>query len=184
MTVTIVETSGSSTANSFLSAAAADTYINTRLNASLWLGAATNDDCKRALIEATRDISLVNTWSGSRVTTTQALSWPRQYAVNPDLPSLINITDIAEMYFGVTVIPQRVKDATCELALEYIRNGTTDISLRDADADKMSKTVDVLRTDFVKPGERPKGLRRYPRVISLLDPLLDPEKTGLTLVRS
>ena len=71
------------------------------------------DKIYRALIEATRDLSLLR-WGGTRTDSTQALSWPRQYALNPDAPSPVDPADnlVWPVYFDDDVIPQRIKDAT------------------------------------------------------------------------
>ena len=79
---TIVATVGSASANSFVLETEMTTYCDARLNAAIWTGA---DAQLPALIEATRDLSLL-TYVGSRVTSTQKLSWPRDYAPNPDAP--------------------------------------------------------------------------------------------------
>lgn len=183
----LVATSGSATANSFVTVAEADAYMDARLNASEWEtdGGAT-DDSLRALIEATREINLLY-FVGDRVTATQSLSWPRKYAIDPDYPRLagVDYTDIGATYFGETVIPQRIKDATCELALEFIKAGTTDVAARDPNAEVASKTTDVLTTDFIDPAFRAAGLARYPRIVALLMPLLNTAGYGgLQVVRT
>lgn len=56
-------------------------------------------------------------WLGVKADDDQALAWPRQYVVNPEsrfarggLGTLID----------ATVIPQKIKDAQCELAMAYL----------------------------------------------------------------
>lgn len=170
MAVTVVETVGSASANSFVSVAEADAYLEARLNSSLWAG---TEPKKQAVIEATREISAM-IWQGYRVTATQALSWPRANAPDPDA-----ISDY--VYFDTDVIPQRVKDATCELALEFLKAGTTDIAGTDKGAGVIEKTVDVLTTRWASP--TPGGLARYPRVMKLLAPLLGIGSGQVRLVR-
>ena len=168
MSLTITATAGSASANSFVTEAEVIAYMATRLNASAWTtvtGATCTEDEKKALIEATREISTLagRCWIGQRTDSTQALAWPRFDAVNPDDPT--------QSYFDTTEIPQRVKDATCELAFQFLKAGTTDVAAADASAGIKRKQVDVLATEYLDPRERPDGLARYPRVLGYLAPL-------------
>lgn len=79
MTVTVTATAGSSSANSYLSVAAADDVADDRLGTLAWT-TATTDNKGRALITATRYLDQLE-WLGNRATTTQALAWPRSGAV-------------------------------------------------------------------------------------------------------
>ena len=121
---TLVDTVGSSTANSYATVAECTTYLDERLNAGAWTTAvaAAADDDVRALIQATRMIDLLtfegqptNPLNGTSTGTTQALKFPR-YSVDND----------AGWVWESDVIPQPVKDATCELALYLLNQGTTD----------------------------------------------------------
>jgi hypothetical protein len=161
MTITLVETSGATNANTFVSLADADAYMAQRLNASAW----TVDESKKAaLIEATRELCNV-TYQGYRAATAQALAWPRTDAPNPD-----GSTD--STLFDSTVIPQRVKDAACELALEFLKAGTTDVAALPSTAGVIEKTTGPLTTRFADPSHVASGLDRYPRVTALIQPLL------------
>jgi Putative DnaT-like ssDNA binding protein len=162
--VTLDATVGGAAANTFATDAEADAYIGNRLNSGAW-SAASGDDQARALIEATRELSTM-IWQGSRATDTQALSWPRFLAPNPD-----GVTITWWAYYDPGVIPQRIKDATCELALEFLRAGSSDIASTDTNSGVIEKTVDVLTTRW-QPGQRPLGLNRFPRVLKLISPLL------------
>lgn len=168
MTITITETAGSATANSYVSVADATTYLEARLNSSSWTSAATESQ-KAALVEAFREIQ-TRAFAGRRTTTTQSAQWPRQWAIDPDSPS--------GTFYDSSDIPQRVIDAQCELALEFLRAGTTDLAALPASDGIIQKTVDVLTTVYAAPYERPKGLARYPRVLALLRPLF--EDVGIT----
>ena len=78
MTVTVIATAGSSSANSYLTVAAADGLADDRLGTLAW-ATATTDNKGRALITATRYLDQLE-WLGSRASTTQALAWPRSGA--------------------------------------------------------------------------------------------------------
>lgn len=188
MAITIVATAGETNANSFVTAAEMTTYCNARLNASAWTAA---DAQLPALVEATRDLNLP-AYIGGKATVAQALMWPRVWAVDPDASSvLVDPVDPSRIagsfvaYFSETAIPQRVKDATCELALQYLKAGTTDMAALDDTLGVIRETVDVLTTEYAKPGERAQGLARFPRVMALIAPLLDRTRSGgLTVIRS
>lgn len=178
MTLTIVATAGSASANSFVTEAEVIAYVATRLNASSWTtvsGATCTETEKAALIESTRELSAL-TWKGSRVDSTQVLSWPRQWAENPDSPNG------AWDYYATTAIPQRVKDATCELAFQFLKAGTTDLAAADANAGVIEKTVSVLTTRW-QPFQRPTGLARFPSVLRFIRPLLAASPGTVSVVR-
>ena len=161
MPVAIDATVGGASANSFATLAEFTAYMDGRLNAGTFT-AASDDDKNRALVEATRELTILS-WEGLVVTTTQALTWPRQSAVNPDSPTLD--------YFAIDVIPQRVKDACLEMAFQFLKAGTTDVAAEAADLGITEKTVDVLTTRY-DPRIRNTGLRRYPRAYDRIRPLL------------
>lgn len=179
MTISIVATVGSASSNSFVTEAEAISYMATRLNASAWTtlsGSTCIETEKAALIEATRDLS-VRLWLGTRSDTVQALSWPRLFVPNPDVPFY------GIYFYPSTAIPQRVKDATCELAFQFLKAGSSDLAEADPTIDIKRKKVDVLETEYVERGQRPKGLRRFPRVWNYVAPLLMDAGIGVALVR-
>lgn len=180
MSVEIVATVGAATANSFITADEMSAYCDGRLNASTWTEA---DEQLAALVEATRDISLLR-FQGERVNSTQALSWPREDCPNPDSPGIDTVGGETLGDYPSDEIPQRVKDATCELALQYLKAGTTDIAALESTIGIVEKTVGALSTTYAQPHERAQGLARFPRVMAYLAPLLDRGKTGgLEVVR-
>ena len=109
---TLVSDVGSATANSYVAVADATTYFDERLNAGTW--STSDDDRARALIQATRRIDQER-FRGEKVSSGQALKWPRYWALDDD----------GEEY-STASIPQIVQDATCELALYLLNQGTTD----------------------------------------------------------
>jgi hypothetical protein len=165
---------GGSASNSFTTLAEANTYMEARLNSSSW-DDATDDSCNRALVEATREISSLPGWRGVRVTDTQSLSWPRDYAIDPDSAN--------DFYYESTEIPQRVKDATMELAFQFLVAGTTDIASLDSNIGIIEKTVDVITTRYAEPYQRAQGLRRYPRVWRLISALMEVSGSQINIVR-
>jgi hypothetical protein len=161
MAVVIVATVGGSTSNSYVTLAEAESYMEARLNAALW-DAASDDTKNRALVESTRELDVLD-WDGWRTDDVQALSWPREWVVDPDDPN--------GDYFASNVIPQRVKDACMELANQFVKAGTTDVAALDDTTGIRRKKVDVLETEY-EPGYRKAGMARYPRVMAFIRPLL------------
>jgi hypothetical protein len=167
MTITIDATIGGPTSNSFIDEADAIAFAATRLNLLGWAtvtGTACTENEKKALIEATRELSAI-IYRGLRSSTTQALAWPRRLATDPDLN--------AEWYpyFADDILPQRMQDATCELAIAYLAAGTTDIGTLDSNVGVIRETIDVITTQWAAPSQRAQGLARFPRVIRLIAPL-------------
>lgn len=160
---TIDATVGGADANAFVTIAECDTYFDERLNATAFTGADAQDQI-RAVIMATRDVSRLD-FAGERVTTTQALSWPREYAPNPDTSAY------DDYWYEPDVIPDRVKYATMELALEYLKAGTTDLAVADTAAGVIRKKVGPLETQWSE-GQRTVGWARYTIVSENLAPLV------------
>lgn len=175
MAVSIVATAGSASANSFVTLAEANTYVEGRLNASTWETDATDDDKNRALVEATRELNALP-WDSLRTDDTQALAWPRQSFLNPDSPNA--------QYFDTDEIPQRVKNATMELAFQFVKAGTTDIASLDPTDGIIRKKIDVLETEYAPAAERRiHGLRRFPRIWNEVGCLLTVQPGAVPVVR-
>lgn len=174
MALTIDATVGGASANSFVTEAEAITYMASRLNAGDWettSGSSATETEKKALIEATRMLNLL-AWRGVRVTDTQALAWPRDYATNPD--ATISDPGTEYPYYADDVIPERVKDATCEYALELLRANadSRDPLQRDPDAVVKRRKTDVLETEWFEPPNA-QGWAAFPRIVTLLSPLTE-----------
>jgi hypothetical protein len=159
--VTVIETVGGASANSFVSVAEADAYLEARLNSSAWTG---TEPKKIALIEATREFNRLD-WRGDRVTTTQALVWPRLYVEKIDPAP-------GDTWYLETEIPTPIKEATIELALEFLRMGTTDLPARSATDGVIEEKIGPMTTKWADPSQLIEGLRRFPRVWERIEPLL------------
>lgn len=193
MPVTIVATAGAVNANSYATEAEYIAYVATRLNAptdATVTGSTASETEKKALIEATRELT-PPPYQGERATGTQALAWPRVWAPDPDVPTTlvdpetyIPVGLARVVYYAETEIPQRVKDATCELAMQFVLAGTSDLASLDTSLNVTSETVGPLSTTYAPASARAQGLARFPRVLALLAPLFDPACTGgLTMRR-
>lgn len=163
MPVTVVATVGASDSNSFVTLSEANTFADSKLPSPTAWDAASDDTCNRALVSATRWLSAL-LWLGTRVDATQALSWPRTGVVDVDDPD--------ENEYDTDEIPQRVKDATCELAILMVAAGTSDLAAAPSTDGIIRKRVDVIETEFAPSYERASDIDRFPTVTRLLVGLL------------
>lgn len=173
MSVTVIAVPGAVNANSFTEVAVFDAYCNDRLNAQAGREAS-EDDKGRALIEATRELNTLQ-WVGIKASTEQALSWPREDAPIPDR---------RYEYFPNDVIPNQIVDACCELALQFLKAGDTDIASIDANFGVIRKKVDVLETQWADPAQQKQGWARFPRVVAMISSLLAGSTGNLEIVRT
>ncbi|MGT2429251.1 DnaT-like ssDNA-binding protein [Cupriavidus basilensis] len=162
----IDSTPGSPTADSYVSVAEADAYWIKRSSAA-WVAAATTLK-ESTLVRATSFVDAENAWKGVRRTSTQALSWPR-YDVMVD--GYLLLPD---------VIPARVKDAVCELALKALAG---DIA-PDVLPDVVTETTVGPITKKYAPAKQNGGQKRYAYVDSLLAPLVSGGSGQIKLTRA
>jgi hypothetical protein len=115
MAITIITTAGAADANSYASEAELASWIELRLRNSAAVLAATADIKKKALILATRQIDELVEWDGEPTDPdVQALQWPRS-----------GMHDDKGVEIEDDVIPDRLKNATCELACSLIDGDRT-----------------------------------------------------------
>lgn len=184
MAVELVPTVGAADANTFVSDEEMTAYAERR-GQTIWTG---NDNQFWSLVTATDDLTLLN-WQGARSTATQALAWPRDYVIDPDrlgvgdnLVVRVLNRRTPEM-FDPEIIPQRVKDATCELALQYLL-GNVNAGAPDANTAVVEKTVGPLTTKYdVGQNAHRVGWARFPRVLNYIRPLLETASGQLVINR-
>ncbi len=115
MAITIVATAGAADANSYVTEAELTAWIEDRLRNSTAVAAATSDTKKKALVLATRLLDEQIEWEGDpSEPTVQALQWPR-YGLEDDKGNTLD----------EDVVPQRLKNATMELACNLIDSDRT-----------------------------------------------------------
>lgn len=171
MTLTLDITVGGPSTNSYVDVATATAYLEGRLNASAWTSSTSQEV---ALVEAFRELNL-KTYNGEKANDTQAGQWPRQWAPDPDSPW--------GWYFDSTVIPQRIKDAQCELALEFLKAGTTDLAALQSNTGLIEDTIDVITKRWDVNRTVTSGLARFPRVEALVAPLLAGSSNSVKVIR-
>jgi len=122
--MTLIATVGASNANSYATAADGDFYFSTRLNADNWIAASTSTK-ESALITAAHRID-EERFVGYPASSTQSMRWPRAWATKQDPMLMYFDYGWGGDYYLPTEIPQKLKDAQCELALIYLNAPTTD----------------------------------------------------------
>ena len=112
-------TVGGTSSNSYLTVSEATTYFRDRINSSTWTDYSNQS---ALLVTSTLTIDYYMSWYGDKTDEDQALAFPRD---------------------GDTIIPTRIKQAVCELALYLIDKG---ISYDNSDIDMIK--VGPLTIDF------------------------------------
>jgi hypothetical protein len=151
MSLIVEDGTGLSTANSYISVADADAYFEARSN-STWDGAI-DDSKEAALLYATLWVDRRYVWPGFIVISTQALSWPRGWAY-----------DYEGRVIDSSTVPQAVKDAVCEAALEHLSTSLNEILARGGE--RLRRDDDEPRPDVpsINPQRRVQE-RRFLRII-------------------
>ena len=126
MAVTIDATAGGANANSYMTLAQADAYVEAMIESTdvgKWT-TGTDDSRNRALTAAAERLDRER-FLGARATDTQARQWPRTGVRKPDTYVNTYATGfpfrISEDYFTDTEIPDQIKRAQIELAV-YLKN--------------------------------------------------------------
>lgn len=109
MNLIVEDGTGLSTANSYATVSEADAYFSDSLHGDDWLAIEDQDRKQNALIRATAvldsEVHRVGAWYGSKVASTQALSYPRTGVFTADGDAV-----------GSTSVPTGIKQAVIEIA--------------------------------------------------------------------
>lgn len=148
----IVETgSGMPTAESYVSEDEANAYFDKRGNPSAWTALTTNDK-ESALRYATVALDGMYEWEGDIRQLLQALSWPRSDAKDWEGRTIVS-----------TSVPQRVKDATCELALLHLTEALNSSYARGGSV--IRERVGSLETEYSEAAGAETSLPVLDRII-------------------
>lgn len=150
MALVVEDGTGINNANAYLSVAEADSYFQAR-NTPKWTTRNTPDK-ERAILYATAFLDSNFYWLGHIKRLEQALGWPRILVYDKD-----NRTVSSDS------VPQRVKDAVCELALEGLDKPLSP-SLARGGAVKRQK-VSSLEIEYF---ERASSDRTFPIIRQIL----------------
>ena len=139
---------GNADANSYASRTDGNAYHEGHVAASVWTSA-TDAQKEAALVMATRALDALFRFGGWKATGTQALQWPRSEC--PDVEHAGG-----EEYLAEDAVPACVRDATCELARQFLaedRTGDAEgVGLRSLNIEGALRMVfDPLRPKPVVP---------------------------------
>ncbi len=151
---------GITNANAYLSVAEADSYFQARNNPS-W-NARNTPDKEKAILYATAFLDGVFYWLGHIKKNEQALGWPR-----------ILVYDKEHRPIDTGSVPQKVKDATCELALEALDKPLSPSLARGGDV-KRQKVASLEIEYFERAGSE----RTFPVVRQILKGLYKDSPTA------
>ena len=110
MALTVEDGTIVANANTYINEVDADAYFTARADPSDWTGA-TTAVVEAALIYAAAQLDGLIDWNGAIADNDQVLAWPRSGAEDHEGRDIL-----------VTVVPQRIKDAQCEMALLHIQS--------------------------------------------------------------
>ncbi len=165
MALIVEDGTGKSDAESYISVSDAATYLSAR-GYSAFAALATDALKEAALRKATDYMEQAYSvrWKGTRVTSTQALSWPRLYVDRED-------------YYPADKVPDEVQHACALLALKSI-DGDLNADLTQG---VIREKVDVLEVEYDKYSPQ---YTRYRAIDQLLNPLLTSSGSNRKLLRA
>ena len=136
MVTVVMETgAGLANANSYADVAYADSYFAAHpFYADAWDEL---DDATKAvlLVSATRALDVQFLWHGYRATSTQALEWPRQ-----------RVRDLYDTLISANVVPERVRQATCEMAYYLTKGDRSPENSTVSGLDRLK--IDVIELEY------------------------------------
>lgn len=161
--MSLIATVGGTTSNSYVTLADAESYMVNRINNAVngnWsytsAGVArTNEEKSAALVTATLRID-EEQFRGSKVSTTQALKWPRYDALDEDGYAYLT-----------TIIPEPVKQATYLVALELLRADFLQEDYMGNFSYFQSGAVQIKQFTQTSAGKLPAEARRLLRYLML-----------------
>jgi hypothetical protein len=148
--MTLITTPGDPAADSYVAVTDADAYFAAR-GETAWTGV---DSVKEvALRRGTSylDNQYRGRWVGINSYQTQRLSWPRVDGLRGYYRGYTQqLLDLNGWPIPIDQVPQQIKDATCELALLYVKGGVLEPQLIRGNAIKSTSVqVDVIKKDIV-----------------------------------
>ena len=142
----LVATAGASTANSYVTVAAATAFLHERLDTDPWYAEGSTGDGSLAqrreagLIWATQLLDDQMQWYGTPTSLTQALAWPQTGQVDRQWQAL-----------DAATVPRVVQRATAFYALELLRGTTASSTSGAGDGVKRRKVGDTEIEYFAAP---------------------------------
>lgn len=143
MALEVEDGTGKANANAFVSLEEANLY---HANAGNEAWEDEDEDARMgAIVRATFGLQTKfnGLWFGQKAVAAQRLAWPRSQVLGEDKP----IIDLDGVPIPVTVVPQAVKDATCEVALIELTTRYAPV-VRNRDDYLKRKKTDVLEREW------------------------------------
>jgi hypothetical protein len=177
VSITLIATIGGSDSNSYQDADAVQAILDGVPNVSAWTALESNDDARDVLCVFGTTMLEALAYRGQKVTSAQALAWPRFGVVDHDYGDPSDLDEPSSVggqrvYLASTAIPRRILRGHAMLVLELARASTSDVWGVDATIDVKSKQIDIITTEFFEASKRRTGLRKYPSVWREILPLL------------
>jgi hypothetical protein len=174
MALEVEDGTGKANAEAYISAADATAYHAARANAA-WAAVA-DDATREAYLRRATDYMAVyrDRWAGWRVSTTQALDWPR-YEVPIRDASYAGAQLLA--YYPADAVPVQVQRACAELALRAIDGDLN----ADLAAPVIEETVGPITTKYADGARQSKT---FPAIDAMLAPFLDGSGNSLKVKRA
>lgn len=151
-------------ANSYISVAVADAYFAFHLDGATYWNSLPTVTKQAALVQATNRIDSEQ-FSGRPTKDDQRLQFPRSFLVNRNqYPSQTRIQEIGGLYYLPNDrMPKELMDATCEMALAYlkIQAGENTVDENDLETLKSMKIgpIDVTIKDNLKADRLPSKVK-------------------------
>lgn len=162
MALVVEDGTGISNANAYISVSEADAYFSARnLLATAWSGK-TVAEKEAAILYATTYLDSNFYWLGHIKISDQALGWPR-----------ILVYDREGRSIDSNIVPQRIKDATAELALEALTKSLSPSLPRGGDVKR--KKVSSLEIEYFSYAS---NSRTFPLVRQILSGLFKDSPTA------
>ncbi len=172
MALVIEDGTGKPNADSYVGVTSADTYA-LRRRITAW-GGLTEEDKESALIQGFDAISQLygRRFMGRRTNPAQAGVWPREGAY-------VEGRDIAS-----TTVPEAVKSAQIELAIESIKPGGLWASVDPNEPQLIERTVGPVTRKFKPRDPNAPTQKTFDKVEAMLAPYFDEEYMSLTVYRA
>lgn len=175
MSLIVEDGTGKADADTYCSLVDATSY-HAAMGNTAWAALANDTLREQALRRATTYMvqAYRQSWMGYRMSTYQALDWPRY-----DVPMQDTASGYGLAYYPNNVVPIEVRNACAELALRASAGSL----LADEGREVLEQTVGPITTKYARGGDQSK---RYTAVDALLAGLLESPKGGgmMRLVRA
>jgi hypothetical protein len=183
MTLVKEDGTGKPDANTYALVADADVFHEGHLYATAWTGASTPSR-EKALVLATRLIDACYQFNGSKTSSTQALQWPREAAIDPERLALARnaLSTVISSYFDSDKIPKILVDATCEMAREVLIADRTDAP--DGEGLAQVGLVGSVNLTFDKRDRQPIISHFVQAMLSKLGTIIHHDKAVARLIRA